>query len=107
MYEDENITFLTQEEDSVGAYEAAGAAQTGLGGEEEEEAALGNLLGGMDRFQQGELIAGYNDMKTALNEYLRQFAEQGKVVKAEDIRNFFEAMEAKKKAKGNPQYYCG
>ena len=59
------------------------------------------------RFQQGELIAGYNDMKTALNEYLRQFAEQGKVVKAEDIRNFFEAMEAKKKAKGNPQYYCG
>ena len=49
MYEDENITFLTQEEDSVGAYEAAGAAQTGLGGEEEEEAALGNLLGGMDR----------------------------------------------------------
>jgi len=107
MYEDENIAFLTQEEDSVGAYEAAGAAQTGLGGEEEEEAALGNLLGGMDRFQQGELIAGYNDMKTALNEYLRQFAEQGKVVKAEDIRNFFEAMEAKKKAKGNPQYYCG
>ena len=59
------------------------------------------------RFQQGELLAGYAEMRTSLNDFLRGFAEQGKVVKAEDIRHFFEEMEAKKKAKGNPQYFCG
>lgn len=104
MYEEEKVAFLALEEDSVGAYEAAGP--TG-GVEEEEEAALGSLLGGMDRFQQGELLGGFNDMKTALSEYLRQFAEEGKVVTAEDIRQFFQEMETKKKSKGNPQYHCG
>ena len=59
------------------------------------------------RFQRGELLAGYAEMRTSLNDFLREFAEQGKVVKAEDIKNFFQEMEAKKKAKGNPQYLCG
>lgn len=103
VYEEGKISFLSQLEDSVSAYEGVG----GEGEEEEEEAALGNLLGGMDRFQQGELLAGYAEMRTSLNDFLRGFAEQGKVVKAEDIRHFFEEMEAKKKAKGNPQYFCG
>lgn len=50
MYEERKISYLAREEDSVGAYEAAGAAANGgLSGEEEEEAALGNLLGDMDR----------------------------------------------------------
>lgn len=108
MYEERKISYLAREEDSVGAYEAAGAAANGgLSGEEEEEAALGNLLGDMDRFQQGELIAGYNDMKSSLQDYLRKFAEEGKVVTADDIRSFFQDMEAKKKDKGGPQYFCG
>jgi len=108
LYEENKVAFLTQEDDSVGAYEAAGAAANGgLTGEEEEEAALGSFLGDMDRFQQGELLAGYNDMKTALNDFLRRFAEEGKVVTAEDIRTFFQGMEAKKKAKGPAQYFCG
>lgn len=104
MYEEEKVAFIAAEEDSVGAYEAAGPSR---GVEEEEEAALGSLLGGMDRFQQGELLGGFNDMKTALTEYLRQFAEEGKVVTAEDIRQFFQEMETKKKSKGIPQYHCG
>ena len=65
------------------------------------------LLLPISRFQQGELLAGYNDMKTALNDFLRRFAEEGKVVTAEDIRTFFQGMEAKKKAKGPAQYFCG
>ena len=32
----------------------------------------------------------YADMKTDLMEYLGNFARQGKVVKEEDIRNFFQ-----------------
>merc|ERR1711970_96381 len=51
MYEEKKIAFLTLEDDSVGAYEAAGAPASE---EKEEEAAVGSLLGGMDRFQQGE-----------------------------------------------------
>ena len=131
VYEEGKISFLSQLEDSVSAYEKAGA---GGEDEEEEEAALGGFLGGMDRlvggretlllprkreesstyhififrrFQRGELLAGYAEMRTSLNDFLREFAEQGKVVKAEDIKNFFQEMEAKKKAKGNPQYLCG
>ena len=65
------------------------------------------LFHSTSRFQQGELLGGFNDMKTALTEYLRQFAEEGKVVTAEDIRQFFQEMETKKKSKGIPQYHCG
>ena len=41
-------------------------------------------------FFQVEAISMYSDMKTDLMEYLGNFARQGKVVKEEDIRNFFQ-----------------
>ena len=40
---------------------------------------------------------GYNDMKTELSDYLKKFVDNGKVVREEDIREFFETMEARKK----------
>ena len=57
LYEENKIAFLTQEDDSVGAYEAAGAAANGgLTGDEEEEAALGSFLGDMDRYAFSILV---------------------------------------------------
>lgn len=40
-------------------------------------------------------ISAFNALKTRLSEYLKPFAESGKVVKGEDIANFFEASEEK------------
>ena len=36
-------------------------------------------------------------MKTELSDYLKKFVDNGKVVREEDIREFFETMEARKK----------
>ena len=51
-------------------------------------------LSEMDRVKQVEAIQGYNSMKSNLMDYLKSFAEEGKVVKKEDITAFFEQMSA-------------
>lgn len=40
-------------------------------------------------------ISAFNSLKTRLSEYLKPFAESGKVVSGEDINNFFEGNEKK------------
>jgi E3 ubiquitin-protein ligase UBR7 len=40
---------------------------------------------------------GYNDMKEGLREFLNEFAENGKVVQAEDVKKFFEDLRATKR----------
>ena len=47
-------------------------------------------LGQMDRVKQVEAIHSYNNMKENLMEYLAKFANNKKVVKEDDIREFFE-----------------
>ena len=53
-------------------------------------------------------ISGYNDMKSALSEYLKHFAENGKVVREEDIREFFTQMQARKRQRTDniPGHFC-
>jgi E3 ubiquitin-protein ligase UBR7 len=50
----------------------------------------------------------YNNMKIQLKEYLQKFAENKKVVREEDIREFFSGMEARKKQRVDVQlpYFC-
>ena len=52
--------------------------------------------------------SGFNDMKSALSDYLKKFAENGKVVRAEDIREFFSQMEQRKRQKTDhtPAHFC-
>ena len=54
-------------------------------------------LSKMDRVKQVEAIHGYNSMKSNLMEYLKKFAENGKVVRQEDIQEFFEQMKSNKR----------
>ncbi|XP_067941399.1 putative E3 ubiquitin-protein ligase UBR7 isoform X2 [Watersipora subatra] len=49
-----------------------------------------NALSNLGRVQQIELLTGYNDMKSSLSDYLKNFASNDKVVTAEDIKEFFE-----------------
>ena len=64
-----------------------------------EEAGM-EALGQMGRVQQVEAIHSYNNMKDNLMDYLAKFASSKKVVREEDIKEFFEEMKANKKRRG-------
>ena len=51
----------------------------------------------MDRVKQVEAIQSYNSMKANLMEYLKKFAQSGKVVREEDVKEFFEQMKSVKR----------
>lgn len=48
----------------------------------------------------------YNDMKENLIQYLRKFAETKKVVREEDIKEFFDGMGSRKRPKTSVQTFC-
>ena len=47
-------------------------------------------------------------MKSALSEYLKHFADNDKVVREEDIREFFSQMQARKRQRTDniPDHFC-
>lgn len=98
MYSTQNISFLTDVHDTVQFYEDKGKA-TAL---EDEECAINSV----DRVPLMEAIAGYNDLKGHLVEYLKKFQENKKVVREEDIKEFFSSMAARKKQKTVVPYFC-
>ncbi|KAK3093346.1 hypothetical protein FSP39_014316 [Pinctada imbricata] len=104
MYNERDLEFLTDNTDTVHSYETQGKEQT----TPSSQYAKGmQALSGMDRLQQVEMLQGYHDMKSALSDYLKSFAESGKVVTAEDIKGFFSQMETKRKKSSAPmQYFC-
>ncbi|NXN25898.1 MLO2 protein, partial [Nycticryphes semicollaris] len=103
MYSELDVQFLTDECDTVLAYENKGTSDQ----ETERRDPLMDTLNSMNRVQQVELICEYNDLKTELTDYLRRFADEGTVVKREDIQHFFEEFQSRKRRRTNRmQYYC-
>nr|XP_056707298.1 putative E3 ubiquitin-protein ligase UBR7 [Euleptes europaea] len=103
MYLDLEVLFLTDECDTVLAYENKGTSDQ----EAEKRDPLMDTLSSMNRVQQVELICEYNDLKTELKDYLRRFADEGTVVKREDINQFFEEFQSRKRRRTDRmQYYC-
>jgi len=104
LYKESNMAYLTQESDTVHYYESQ--AKTTQGQFEQGMEALGQ----MDRIKQVEAIQSYNTMKENLMEYLSKFANNKKVVREEDIKEFFEEMKANKKQRlgggGGPPPTC-
>ena len=103
MYADKKIAFLTDEEDTVQYYESRSR--------EEKKGTLEHgmeALSQMDRVKQVEAIHSYNNMKMNLMEYLSKFADNKKVVREEDIREFFQGMTSNKKRRydGAPPSSC-
>lgn len=102
MYKKHGVSFLTDQKDLISEYEAQGQGvstdtPTGL-----------EALSRMNRVQQIEVIHGYNDLKSELTDYLKKFADSNKVVREEDIREFFTGMEARKRQRTNgvPSHFC-
>lgn len=103
MYSDLDVLFLTDECDTVLAYENKGKVDQAA----EQRDPLMDTLNSMNRVQQVELICEYNDLKSELKDYLKRFADEGTVVKREDIQQFFEEFQSKKRRRADGlQYYC-
>ena len=82
-----NTAFLLTAGDTVAQYEAI--ARQERGGQDTLEQGM-QALSGLDRVKQVEAIHSYNNMKDNLMEYLSKFANNKKVVREEDIKEFFE-----------------
>uniref|UniRef100_A0A1B6LGN1 UBR-type domain-containing protein n=1 Tax=Graphocephala atropunctata TaxID=36148 RepID=A0A1B6LGN1_9HEMI len=104
-YKSHNVSFLTDEEDTVRSYEDKGKLRKREAGPTQYERGM-EALSSLDRVQQMEAILGYNEMKTHLSEYLAKFVENKKVVREEDIKEFFSGMQARKRQKLDIPYTC-
>ncbi|XP_023334766.1 putative E3 ubiquitin-protein ligase UBR7 [Eurytemora carolleeae] len=93
QYTQHNISFLLDNTDTVHYYESQGLSEKGQFEQGME------VLSQMDRVKQVQAISMYNNMKTDLMGFLADFAREGKVVKQEDIQNFFQEMKSKKRPK--------
>lgn len=102
LYENEKIEFLIDINDSVQAYEEAGKLQRSESGYEKGMKALASL----GHVEQVNAIEEYNKMKNQLKEYLQKFAENKKVVREEDIKEFFSGMESNKRQKVIVPTFC-
>lgn len=97
MYKAKCCEFLIDEKDTVQYYEAQGKA---LAKNIESPLERGmSALNRMNRVAVVEALHGYNEMKADLTDYLRKFADNKKVVREEDIHEFFQQLRSKKKPK--------
>ena len=101
MYQELSLNFLIDPEDTVHYYENKSADIKTSQYEDGMKA-----LSDMDRTKQIEAIHGYNTMKSNLMEYLKKFAENKKVVREEDIQEFFQQMSPSKKMRMNIPDNC-
>lgn len=101
MYENLKVMFLIEAQDPVQIYEEKGAAKA-IEMEQNQE----QLLNSLDRVPLMETIAAYNDLKSELAEFLKKFAENKKVVREEDVKEFFEGMKARKRQRVEVPYFC-
>ncbi|XP_068609831.1 putative E3 ubiquitin-protein ligase UBR7 [Brachionichthys hirsutus] len=98
------VSFLLDESDTVLAYESKGrnTEPTPQGRDP-----LMSALDRLNRVQQLDIIHGYNDMKSELKDFLQRFAEEGKVVTSDDIRQFFEQQQSRKRRRVDVEaFYC-
>jgi len=97
-YEELKIGYLLDAEDTFEHYEAVGRKRS-EDAEQSAEASISNQINHMGRVGQLELIHGYNQFKEQLAEFLTGIAKDGKVVKKEDINQFFAKMNGELAAK--------
>lgn len=107
LYKSLDVLYLTDESDTMMAYEERGRQKRPSVSSYESGM---NALQNMGRIPQVEVLHEYNDMKSELTEFLRDFAAQGKVVKEEDIRDFFDSLQSRKRQRvgsaNSVQYSC-
>lgn len=101
-YQEENVLFLIDPQDSLQVYEEKGTARA----LEEQRTQEQKFLNSLDRVPLMETIAAYHELKEELAEFLKKFAENKKVVRAEDVQEFFEGMKARKRRRTEVPHFC-
>jgi len=104
LYEELDVKFLLDEEDTVSHYEAKGREER-QDNPPRHEMSVSTALEGMSRTTQVEMIHGYNEMRDGLSQYLKSFAETGRVVSPQDITEFFQSL-ARKRQRLDLSYSC-
>lgn len=95
MYKFKECEYLLDHKDTVQYYEAQGKA---LAKNIETPLERGmSALNRMNRAAVVEALHGYDELKANLSDYLRKFADTKKVVREEDIHEFFHQLKSKKK----------
>lgn len=103
LYKTENVEFLIDEQDTVEYYEAKGKEIKPPSHNDQLMMALSSL----DRVQQVEAIHEYQSFSAQLKEYLKKFADNKKIVRAEDIEEFFGKLKERKRQKVQPvPHFC-
>jgi len=104
LYQELDVKFLLDEEDTVSHYEAKGREER-QDNPPRREMSVSTALEGMSRTTQVEMIHGYNEMRDGLSQYLKSFAETGRVVSPQDITEFFQGL-ARKRQRLDLSYTC-
>ncbi|XP_055878730.1 putative E3 ubiquitin-protein ligase UBR7 [Biomphalaria glabrata] len=105
MYKDKTIEFIIDETDTVHSYEEKGRSSSASRASEPVD--VTDALKGMNRVQQIEVVQGFLDLKSELNEFLQGFARDQKIVTESDIREFFQRMDSRRKERLHlPQDNC-
>ena len=93
MYKDKHLEFLSDLEDTMEAYASKGKKSND---KSQYEQGIHALLS-MNGIQSRDMMCEYNDMMSNLRDYLKKFADNKKVVREDDIKEFFSGMEQKEK----------
>lgn len=95
MYKEKECEFLLDHKDTIPYYEAQGIANS-KNGETPLERGM-SALNKMNRAAVVEALHGYDELKADLSSYLKKFADSKKVVREEDIHEFFSQLKSKKR----------
>ena len=113
LYQNHSLSFLPDIKDTVKFYEEEGKkrirCESSCSSTSSMERGM-EAFGQMPRNQQIEMLHGYNRLETALKEFLKKFAEEGKTVTKEDVAQFFERFNREKDPQDqvNPLHFtCG
>jgi len=107
LYKKEGVPFITDEQDTLQAYENKSRERM-TAKEKQSEEGLSKALSSMDRVAAVELVHQYNQFKEEMGEWLSSF-KGDKVVKVEDVQEFFSGVQARKRARmddGIPPNFC-
>jgi len=107
LYTKLGCLYIINSEDTVTYYEETGKVKLRQKSQADNVERELEALNTLDRVTRTEMVHEYNDMSSSLRDYLKKFADNKKVVRDEDIREFFQQMAANKKQKtGGMQLFC-
>lgn len=107
LYKKNNIEYLTNHKDSISFYEELGKSKKPT--EADEAQIINDQLLKLNRVARVDFLQNVNDFKNDLGDFLKGFADKGEVVKTENITEFFQQLEKRKRMKlerAEANYYC-